>query len=81
MHRKFTRTALVAIALAGAVITSGMPAQAAQHRPAVTPGDELLISYYSTPQHTQLIGQYGGCPFIKWGTQTGYSVLSEVPCP
>jgi hypothetical protein len=78
--RKLTRTGIAAIVLAGTAIAgSALPAQA---KPDINPNTEYVTLYYSTPQHTTLIGYYEyGCAGIQeWGSQTGYRVFETYQC-
>jgi hypothetical protein len=81
MLRKFTRTGIATLVLAGAVAAgTGLPAQA-QVKPRIVPGEEYVILYYNNAQHTTNVGEVSfGCYVDDWGTRTMYSSAYSVGC-
>jgi hypothetical protein len=83
MIRKLAGAGFVTMLLAGTVLAGGLPAQAAQVRPGVAYGHELVYYYYNDAQHTTLIGeqQLGSCGFYVFGTTSSYYTRDEYTCP
>jgi|HubBroStandDraft_5_1064220.scaffolds.fasta_scaffold237785_2 hypothetical protein len=72
MTWKLVRTGTLALLLAGtAIMGVGVPAQAAS-----PPPQTIITTYYSNPQHTQIVGRSWqgsfGCPSGKTGTTSQY---------
>ena len=83
MVRKLASTGLVALFVAGTALAGGLPAQAAQVRPSVGYGDEIVYDYYSSAAHTTLVGvrELGSCGLYSSGTTSAYYTVNEYACP
>jgi hypothetical protein len=82
MARRFARTGIAAVVLAGtAVAFSGLPAQA-QVRPATVGGGyETVILFYNNAAHTTLIGELAnGCFHMSWGSTSSYFTSTYYAC-
>jgi hypothetical protein len=80
MLRKRTRTGIAGVVLAAAAVAAtGLPAQA-QAKPALLPGYEYVVLYYSNAQHTDNIGAiYFGCFSSSWGSRSMYTSEYSYP--
>lgn len=83
MIRKLAGAGLVTMLVAGTALIGGLPAQAAQIRPGVAVGHEIVYYYYSNAQHATLVGEHqlGSCGDLLFGTTSPYYVLDEYTCP
>ncbi|HLK00232.1 MAG TPA: hypothetical protein VKU39_10035 [Streptosporangiaceae bacterium] len=83
MTRKITRAGIAAIVLAGTAIAgSALPARANSH---LNPNTEYTYTYYSSAQHTTIVGYrdfgYGQwCTNDSWGTTSSYYTVTWRPC-
>jgi hypothetical protein len=80
MLGKLTRTGIAGIVLAGAAVAgTALPAQA-QAKPAILPGYEYVILYYTNAQHTDNIGERTyGCTSSFWGSVSPYQIAYSYP--
>ena len=82
MPRKLVRTGFAIVALACTSLAGGLPAQA-KAAPSIAKGEEIVTSFYSSAQHTTLVGQsyLGSCdPGASWGKFSIYSTQTEFFC-
>jgi len=84
MVKKFARTGIAALVLAGfAIAASVLPAQAAQVRPGVAQGEEVVNTFYSNAQETTVVGShaFGSCGNYTTGQITSYFTTHSYLCP
>lgn len=83
MVRKFARAGIVTLFVAGAGLASLVPASAAQVRPGVGQGTEVVWTYYNNAAHQTVVGEHavGSCGLVNTGTTTAYYTVNEYLCP
>jgi len=84
MARKFARTGIAALAVAGIVMAGGGLSAQAQVKPQIAYGEEAVTTYYNNAQHSVVVGvrYLGTCvpAGASWGTFSAYSTFDEYYC-